>query len=149
VVHRIPYAANELLVEATLEAAHPGPVLVDLRGPTPLEPVTAWLRRRNYLRGFGAVVGRVSYKTTFTATVLAEAFDGLAYLPEVGRSTPLGRRSAEGESPFPTHAVASEPRRSGGAAPSPGAGSGRCSRSGSAPGSPGAPPRPPRTDRPG
>jgi hypothetical protein len=42
---------------------------------------------------------------------------------------------------------ASEPRRSGGAAPSPGAGSGRCSRSGSAPGSPGAPARPPRTDR--
>ena len=44
---------------------------------------------------------------------------------------------------------ASWPRRSGGAAPSPGAGSGRCSRSGSAPGSPGAPARPPRTDRPG
>jgi class 3 adenylate cyclase len=41
----------------------------------------------------------------------------------------------------------SEPPRCGGAAPSPGAGSGRCSRSGSAPGSPGAPARPPRTDR--
>jgi hypothetical protein len=40
----------------------------------------------------------------------------------------------------------SEPPRCGGAAPSPGAGSGRCSRSGSAPGSPGAPARPPRTD---
>jgi hypothetical protein len=42
---------------------------------------------------------------------------------------------------------ASVPRRSGGAAPSPDAGSGRCSRTGSAPGNPGAPARPPRTDR--
>jgi hypothetical protein len=51
--------------------------------------------------------------------------------------------------PFRPRPSASELRRCGGAAPSPGAGSGRCSRSGSAPGSPGAPARPPRTDRPG
>jgi erythromycin esterase len=90
VVHRIPFAANELLVEATLKAAHAGPFLVDLRGPTPPEPVAAWLQRRSYLRGFGAVVGRFTHKTMFTATVLAEEFDGIAYLPEVVSSTPLG-----------------------------------------------------------
>ena len=90
VVHRIPFAANELLVEATVEAAHAGPFLVDLRDPTPPDPVAAWLQRQSYLRGFGAVVGRFTHKTAFTATVLAEAFDGIAYLPEVVGSTPLG-----------------------------------------------------------
>jgi phenylacetate-CoA ligase len=49
--------------------------------------------------------------------------------------------------PSPAKRSASELRRSGGAAPSLDAGSGRCSRTGSAPDSPGAPARPPRTDR--
>jgi erythromycin esterase len=89
VVHRIPFAANKMVVEATLKAAHSGPFLVDLRGPTPPEPVTAWLHRRNYMRGFGSGVGRFTYKTSFMQTVLAEEFDGIAYVPAVGCSTPL------------------------------------------------------------
>ena len=90
VVHRTPFAASETVVEATLKAAHPGPFLVDLRRPPTPEPVTAWLHRRNYMRSFGSAVGRFTYKTSFMQTVLAEEFDGIAYLPEVGCSTPLG-----------------------------------------------------------
>jgi RibD C-terminal domain len=66
------------------------------------------------------------------------------------RSMADGVTNGSGErrrGPSPPRMSASEPRRCGGAAPSPGAGSGRCSRSGSAPGSPGALARPPRTDR--
>jgi hypothetical protein len=49
---------------------------VALSGLTPGSG-TADLQRHSYLRGFGAVVGRFTDKTTLTATVLAEELDGV------------------------------------------------------------------------
>ncbi|WP_196224009.1 erythromycin esterase family protein [[Actinomadura] parvosata] len=76
-------------MEARLSAAHPGDHVVDLRGGDRPEPVSAWLAAPGELRSFGAVARRLTARRTFTPTVLAEAFDGLAFLDRVGGSTPL------------------------------------------------------------
>ena len=67
---------------------------------------------------------------------------GLAARPEA--KTSVAGADAHPGAPTPIGRL----RRSGGAAPSPGAGSGRCIRSGTSPGSPGARAPPPRTDPP-
>ncbi|SEL87282.1 erythromycin esterase family protein [Nonomuraea pusilla] len=86
---RVPPVRNDLMVEARLAAAHPGDFLVDLRGGPRPEPVAAWLRGPSHLRGHGGAVRRLTYKLAFTPTVLAEEFDGLAYVDRSTCSTPL------------------------------------------------------------
>ncbi|GAA5051121.1 erythromycin esterase [Thermocatellispora tengchongensis] len=86
---RVPPARNDLVVETRLAAAHPGDFLVDLRhGPHP-EPVRAWLRGRSHLRAYGGMVKGLTYKLAFTRAVLAEEFDGLAFVARSTCSTPL------------------------------------------------------------
>nr|WP_240973769.1 erythromycin esterase family protein [Nonomuraea sp. FMUSA5-5] len=85
---RVPPADTGRNVEARLSAACPGDHVVDLRGGDRPEPVSAWLAAPGELRSFGAVARRLTVRRTFTPTVLAEAFDGLAFLNRVGGSTP-------------------------------------------------------------
>ncbi|WP_187414136.1 erythromycin esterase family protein [Nonomuraea sp. PA05] len=76
-------------VAARLAAAHPGDYVVDLRGGDRPEPVAAWLADTNQVRGFGGMARRVRARSAFSDTVLADEFDGLAFLRQVSASTPL------------------------------------------------------------
>ncbi|GAA4086081.1 erythromycin esterase family protein [Nonomuraea soli] len=88
--NRVPFADTPTTVEAWLAAAHPGDHLLDLRGDGARPPeVEAWLGERRHLRSFGGVVGRFTYKTSFSSTVPGDDFDGLAYIPRTTCSTLL------------------------------------------------------------
>ena len=69
--NRVPRADDATMVEARLAAACPYDHLLDLRGGERPDGVARWLGARLYVRGFGAVVNRFTYKLTFTPTVLA------------------------------------------------------------------------------
>jgi erythromycin esterase len=86
---RIPLVDTPRVVEGRLAAASPGDYMVDLRGGDRPEPVADWLAATNHTRGFGGVAGRLTAKFAFMPTVLAEQYDGLAFLRQVNRSTPL------------------------------------------------------------
>ncbi|MFI6478208.1 erythromycin esterase family protein [Nonomuraea sp. NPDC050663] len=88
--NRVPFAATPTTVEAWLAAAHPGDHLIDLRGDGARPPeAEAWLGERRHLRSFGGVVGRFTYKTSFSSTVPGDDFDGLAYIERTTCSTVL------------------------------------------------------------
>ncbi|MFB4262921.1 erythromycin esterase family protein [Nonomuraea sp. GTA35] len=86
---RVPPADTPRHVAARLAAARPGDYLVDLRGGDRPEPVAAWLAESNHLRAFGGMAGRLTARFAFMPTVLADEFDGLAFLRQVSASTPL------------------------------------------------------------
>ncbi|GAB3136995.1 erythromycin esterase family protein [Microbispora hainanensis] len=89
VTFRVPLVRRPTIVEARLAAAHPGDHVIDLRnGPRP-EAVTRWLGEPLNMRGYGAVARRFTYRLGYMPTVLAEHFDGIAFVPEVTASTPL------------------------------------------------------------
>ncbi|MEU8173234.1 erythromycin esterase family protein [Microbispora hainanensis] len=89
VTFRVPLDRRPASVEARLATAHPGDHVIDLRnGPRP-EAVTRWLGEPLHMRSHGAVARRFTYKRGSMPTVLAEHFDGIAFVPEVTASTPL------------------------------------------------------------
>ncbi|MBD3135379.1 erythromycin esterase family protein [Microbispora bryophytorum] len=90
VTFRVPLVRRPTIVEARLATAHPGEHVIDLRsGPRP-ESVTRWLGEPLHMRGYGgAVARRFTYKLGYMPTVLAEHFDGIAFVPETTASTPL------------------------------------------------------------
>jgi erythromycin esterase len=77
------------MVEARLAAACPDDHLLDLRAGERPDGVARWLGTRLHVRSFGAVVNRLTYKLSFTPTVLADDFDGLAFIRSGTCSTPL------------------------------------------------------------
>ncbi|WP_283135858.1 erythromycin esterase family protein [Rhizohabitans arisaemae] len=87
--HRVPRSGGPAMVEARLAEACADGHVVDLRGGGHPEAVQEWLTARNHMRGFGGVVGRFTYKFSLTDTVLAENFDGLAYVARTTCSTPM------------------------------------------------------------
>ncbi|WP_250637885.1 erythromycin esterase family protein [Streptomyces fodineus] len=76
-------------VEGQLAAACPADHLVDLRPGKEIPEVNRWLTARHYTRSFGAGVPRFTYRFTLTPTVLAEEYDGLAYVARSSCSRPL------------------------------------------------------------
>ncbi|GAB3883910.1 erythromycin esterase family protein [Microbispora bryophytorum subsp. camponoti] len=90
VTFRVPLVRRPTIVEARLATAHPGEHVIDLRsGPRP-EAVTRWLGEPLHMRGYGgAVARRFTYKLGYMPTVLAEHFDGIAFVPATTASTPL------------------------------------------------------------
>ncbi|MFC5827868.1 erythromycin esterase family protein [Nonomuraea insulae] len=93
---RVPLAKAPRVVEARLAAARPGDYLVDLRGGDRPEPVAEWLAATNHLRGFGAMAGRFTAPFAFMPTVLADEFDGLAFVATATCSEPLHAYQAAG-----------------------------------------------------
>lgn len=87
--NRVPRADDATMVEARLAAACPYDHLLDLRAGERPDGVARWLGARLYVRNFGAVVNRFTYKLTFAPTVLADDFDGLAFIRSGTCSTPL------------------------------------------------------------
>ncbi len=87
--NRVPSVDNATMVEARLAAACPDDHLLDLRAGERPDGVARWLGTRLHVRGFGAVVNRLTYKLRFTPTVLADDFDGLAFIRSGTCSTPL------------------------------------------------------------
>ncbi len=87
--NRVPRAGNPAMVEARLAAACPDDHLLDLRAGERPDGVARWLGSRLHVRGFGAAVNRLTYKLHFTPTVLADDFDGLAFVRSGSCSTPL------------------------------------------------------------
>ncbi|WP_344490138.1 erythromycin esterase family protein [Nonomuraea monospora] len=86
---RVPPAGAPGDVAARLAAAHPGDYVVDLRGGDHPEDVATWLAATNQVRGFGGMARRVRSRSAFRDTILADEFDGLAFLRQVSASTPL------------------------------------------------------------
>ncbi|MFJ9772916.1 erythromycin esterase family protein [Kitasatospora sp. NPDC101157] len=76
-------------VEGQLAAAHRGDHLLDLRAARGEPAVERWLAERHFLRSFGAGVPRFSYRFELAPTVLAEEYDGLAYVRRSTCSRPL------------------------------------------------------------
>ncbi|MFD9687141.1 erythromycin esterase family protein [Kitasatospora sp. NPDC059146] len=76
-------------VEGRLAAAHRDDHLIDLRAARGEPAVEAWLAERHYLRSFGAGVPRFSYRFELAPTVLAEEYDGLAYVRRSTCTRPL------------------------------------------------------------
>ena len=97
------------------------------------------------LRSVLAEVGRRAPVRAFDIAELNPPFDASGSTARLASWTALPRRDLR---PADLSLRAFRRRSRGGAASSPAAGSGRCSRSGSAGGSPGARARPPRTGRP-
>ncbi|MFC0625823.1 erythromycin esterase family protein [Kribbella deserti] len=79
----IPPATMNL--EHILAKANPHDHLVNLRAAKLPAEVRDWLQASQWMRSYGAVVPRVGSTFYFTATVLADDFDGLAY---IAHSTP-------------------------------------------------------------
>ncbi|HEX4816828.1 MAG TPA: erythromycin esterase family protein [Nonomuraea sp.] len=90
---RVPLADAPRVVEARLAAAHHGDYVVDLRHGDRPDPVRSWLAATNHLRGFGAAEGRLTAAFAFMPAVLAEEFDGLAFVERSTCSTPLRPRA--------------------------------------------------------
>ncbi|MFF4129253.1 erythromycin esterase family protein [Microbispora rosea] len=89
VTFHVPLVRRPTIVEARLATAHPGDHVIDLRnGPRP-EAVTRWLGEPLHMRSYGAVARRFTYKLSHMPTVLAEHFDGIAFVRETTASTPL------------------------------------------------------------
>ncbi|PZG05678.1 erythromycin esterase family protein [Nonomuraea aridisoli] len=86
---RVPLAGAPHVVEARLAAAHPGDHVIDLRDGDRSEPVADWLAATNHMRAFGGVANRLTAKFAFMPTVLADQYDGLAFLHRITASTPL------------------------------------------------------------
>lgn len=77
-------------MELRLAGADPGNHLVDLRsGADAPTAVQEWLTDRQDTRSFGAMVPRSSYCFDLSPTVLAEEYDGLAYVAVSSDSRPL------------------------------------------------------------
>ncbi|MEV4098916.1 erythromycin esterase family protein [Nonomuraea sp. NPDC049649] len=85
----VPAVDRADMVESRLAAACPRDHVVDLRGGPRPDAVDEWLGKEQYVRGYGAVVGRFSYKMSFTPTVLGDDFDGLAYVARGTCSIPF------------------------------------------------------------
>ncbi|GAB2600859.1 erythromycin esterase family protein [Kribbella endophytica] len=77
-------------LEGLLEAANPHDHFLDLRtvAEAPAE-IQNWLEEPQMFRSFGAFVARWTYKLQFAPTMLAEEFDGLAYVVSTSPSRPL------------------------------------------------------------
>ncbi|WP_433517541.1 erythromycin esterase family protein [Nonomuraea sp. CA-143628] len=84
-----PVEGNPTVVESWLAAVEPDNFVVDLRHGERPEEVAGWLSGRNNMRAFGAAVGWLTYKFSFMPTVLADDFDGLAYVARGTCSRPL------------------------------------------------------------
>ncbi|MEV7807051.1 erythromycin esterase family protein [Microbispora sp. NPDC088329] len=90
VTFRVPLVRKSMIVEAHLATAHPGDHLIDLRGEPRPEAVARWLDEPLRMRSYGgAVARRFAYKLSYMPTVLAEHFDGIAFVPRTTASTPL------------------------------------------------------------
>ncbi|MEV4457155.1 erythromycin esterase family protein [Microbispora sp. NPDC049633] len=89
VTFRVPLVHKPTIVEGHLAAASPGEYVVDLRGGPRPEAVAQWLGDSLYMRSYGAVARRFTYKLSYTSTVLSEHFDGIAFVPETTASTAL------------------------------------------------------------
>ncbi|MEV7238566.1 erythromycin esterase family protein [Streptomyces sp. NPDC051020] len=89
VINRIG-PARAAAVEAQLAAANPDDHFVDLRSAAdaPLA-VRQWLHGRHVARGFGALVPRWTYRLNHSPIILADAYDGLAYVAVSNSSQPL------------------------------------------------------------
>ncbi|MGN9784106.1 erythromycin esterase family protein [Nonomuraea sp. ZG12] len=87
--NRVPSVDNATMVEARLAAACPDDHLLDLRTGERSEGVARWLGSRLHVRAYGAVVSRLTYKFRFAPTVLADDYDGLAFIRSGTCSTPL------------------------------------------------------------
>ncbi|TMR29822.1 erythromycin esterase family protein [Nonomuraea zeae] len=87
--HRVPAATTPAAIETHLAAARAGDHVVDLRGGPRSEAVREWLGSRHHMRSYGAVAGAFTYKLAFMTTVLAEEYDGLAFVARGTCSTPL------------------------------------------------------------
>ncbi|MEU9037407.1 erythromycin esterase family protein [Streptomyces sp. NPDC048352] len=81
--------ARAAALEAQLAAAHPGDHLLDLRRTADAPPaVRQWLHDPHPTRTFGALVPRWTYRFHRTPVILAEAYDGLAYVAVSSSSRP-------------------------------------------------------------
>ncbi|MEU6415028.1 erythromycin esterase family protein [Microbispora sp. NPDC046933] len=89
VTFHAPLVQRPMIVEAHLATAHPGEHVIDLRGGPRPETVNQWLGEPLQMRSYGAVARRFTYKLSYMPTVLAEHFDGIAFVPETTASTPL------------------------------------------------------------
>lgn len=76
-------------VEAQLAAACRRDHLVDLRAGKDVPAVNQWLNEPHYARSFGAGVPRFTYRFQLTPTVLAQEFDGLAYVARSSCTRPV------------------------------------------------------------
>lgn len=96
VINRIG-AARAASVETQLAAANPGDHFVDLRSAAdaPLA-VRQWLHGRHTERVFGALVPRWTYRLNHNPVVLADAYDGLAYVAVSHSSQPLAVEAVKG-----------------------------------------------------
>ncbi|MEN3534818.1 erythromycin esterase family protein [Microbispora sp. ZYX-F-249] len=87
---RVPLVRKPTIVEGHLAAASPGEYVIDLRGEPRPEAVTQWLGESLFMRSYGGLVARrFTYKLSYMPTVLAEHFDGIAFVPETTASTAL------------------------------------------------------------
>ncbi|WP_369368598.1 erythromycin esterase family protein [Streptomyces sp. CG4] len=84
------------LVESQLAAACRVDHLVDLRPGKKVPEVNRWLTAGHYMRCFGAGVPRFTYRFQFMPTVLAEEYDGLAYVARSSCSRPLDLPASDG-----------------------------------------------------
>lgn len=76
-------------VEAQLAAACRRDHLVDLRSGKDVPVVNQWLNEPHYSWSFGAGVSRFTYRFQQTPTVLAQEFDGLAYVARSSCTRPV------------------------------------------------------------
>ncbi|GAA0360996.1 hypothetical protein GCM10009530_08000 [Microbispora corallina] len=89
ITFRVPLVRRSKIVEARLATARPGDHVIDLRsGPRP-QTVKRWLGEPLRMRSYGGLVRRLVYKRSYMPTVLAEHFDGIAFVFETTASTPL------------------------------------------------------------
>lgn len=84
------------MVESQLAAACRVDHLVDLRPGKKVPEVNRWLTAGHYMRCFGAGVPRFTYHFQFMPTVLAEEYDGLAYVARSSCSRPLDLPASDG-----------------------------------------------------
>ncbi len=81
-------------LEAQLAAANPGDHVVDLRhtADAPLA-VQQWIHAPHPTRTFGAVIPRWIYRFSTASVILADAYDGLAYVAVSNSSQPIEHSS--------------------------------------------------------